>query len=722
MKYFKQLLVCLVVVGLSLPVVWALGAKSVPLARIPCNWEPVGPGGGGGMFFPAFSPHDGGRLLTLGCDMGGTYRSLDHGKSWEMMDYGLQGRPGGPVGYDPVHPNILFSAKYRKMWKSTDAGKSWKAVADIKAIGNSDIIVDPKDTKHVWAAMTLQAVIPLFSSVDGGNTWKESSRGIPDRTEIRGLVLDNQSAPGNRRLFAATSTGFYVSTDNGATWIKGSRLPDDDLLSMVGYSSAKSRCTLYVAVKGKGVFRSDNFGAGWESANVGLSLGGTTCRLLAMPCSGGNTVYSVCGNGEIYRSDNSARSWRMIHDAMKDMVDGCWISKELGPGWAGHILGLAVNPCDPNEVVYTDFMRACASRDGGRGWRALYTRQSGKGSATTGLEVTNSYKVYFDPKEPKRRYITYTDIGLFKSVDNGVGWNQAVKGGPRTKNWVNTCYEIAIDPDDPRRIWGAFSKLHDLPITYGANRGGICATVDAAENWKACSGLPDAAGTTIVVDAKSNPRSRTLYAGLFHAGVFKSLDGGNTWTEKSRGLPQAAAVWRLVLHSDGTLICVVTRFHDNSGDKPGGLFASRDGAESWVKLENGTEFNFLLDVAVDPRSTQTIYTAGFSSRMNEVKSQGGLYKTIDGGKSWHCLLNDPQIWGVTIAPGNPDTVYACCMSTGSGPTRGVLRSADGGKTWKQLTGLPFYNIHTVTVDPTNPRTIYVTTFGGGVWKTTLTTV
>jgi photosystem II stability/assembly factor-like uncharacterized protein len=98
--------------------------------------------------------------------------------------------------------------------------------------------------------------------------------------------------------------------------------------------------------------------------------------------------------------------------------------------------------------------------------------------------------------------------------------------------------------------------------------------------------------------------------------------------------------------------------------------------------------------------------------------QGGIYKTVDGGQSWTQLLNDQQIAGtgythgmfVTLHPDRPDWVY---FSTGN---HGLHLSKDAGKTWKHLNDIPFQSITRVAFDPNDPNTMYVTTFGGGVWR------
>lgn len=705
-----KLICCFVTASIVFIFIVGWGEHLEPVPTIECKWEHVGPGGGGGMYYPTFSPFRNTRLMTLSCDMGGTYRSTDNGLTWNMMDFGLQGRTCGPIGYDSTDANILYAVKFRQLWKTSNQGRTWKSVADVKGIGNDDIVVDPVNPRKVWIAMTLQAVTPIFSTDNRGISWKPSSKGIPDRSEVRGLHLDLSSPVSNRRLYAATNRGFYISRDSGRAWHKMPQLSGEEFLDFVGTVSTLHSQIFFAVIKGKGIYRSDNSGDSWEQSNNGLPSNGSTCKLLAIAKSNPNIIYSVIGVGEIWRSDNGGRQWKKVHDATKDTVADCWITKDLGPAWAGNILGIAVNPFDANDIVYTDYMRACRSSDGGRTWRALHTRRSTNGWSSTGLDVTTSYKLTFDPTNSNHQFISNGDIGLIQSNDNGINWQRTVTGVPNL--WYNTCYDIAIDPEDTNVVWGAFSRLHDLPHSNGNLSGGICLSRNKGKNWSACKGLPNAPGTTVQIDPKSNPHSRVLYAGLFTKGVYKSIDGGRTWSNKSRGLPGTGAVWRISLNKDGILLCVVTRHQKQQG----GLYISTDGAETWRPLFNGKAFEFPLEALFDPLSSNVIYATSFGDWDNKA---GGLYKSMDGGFTWEQLLRERQIWGITVDPNKHDRVYACCMSTGSGPTHGILMSKNGGKTWKRLGGLPFYNLHSVTVDPRNSKVIYVTTFGGGVWKTSL---
>ena len=84
--------------------------------------------------------------------------------------------------------------------------------------------------------------------------------------------------------------------------------------------------------------------------------------------------------------------------------------------------------------------------DGGVTWTGLYSRKVGAGGWTTvGLDVTTSYGVHFDPFDSKRIFVSYTDIGLFRSENAGSSWTSSIAGVPR--DWQNTTYWIVFDPE-----------------------------------------------------------------------------------------------------------------------------------------------------------------------------------------------------------------------------------------------------------------------------------
>lgn len=120
--------------------------------------------------------------------------------------------------------------------------------------------------------------------------------------------------------------------------------------------------------------------------------------------------------------------------------------------------------------------------------------------------------------------------------------------------------------------------------------------------------------------------------------------------------------------------------------------------------------------AVHPENKDVIY---LTASAVPGKSEGGLYKTEDGGKTWSHLIKNGDFkfsksyihsFFIRFHPDDPNTLY---MSTG---THGLHVSRDGGKTFKHFKSLPFMTVHRVTFDPEDHSIMYVSTFGGGVWK------
>jgi photosystem II stability/assembly factor-like uncharacterized protein len=664
--------------------------------------------------------------MFVATDMGAYFRSTDHGTTWRVMEFGFTSTLRSPVGFDPTDSQRLFLLKCRRIWRSLDAGKTWKEVHRVKGGISCDIVIDPADPKRIWVGMKRDNYVkepfaPITTSVDGGDTWEDSLHGIPGNPSVNGLHLDLTSPPAARRLIAATAAGVFVSKDSGATWTKDTALPNGEVLSMAGYSSdTQARCIVFVAVKGKGVYSSTDSGATWRAVNTGLPGGGKDCRKLAMARSNSQIVYAVCGLGQIFRSNDRGHSWSLIHNARKDNIPHDWVTEQLGASWNGNIHGICVNPGNPDEFIFTDSMRCCRTLDGGKSWHPLHTRKLEGGGYSQGVPITVSTGIFFAPDDPQRMYYTCHDVGYFWSSDGGKSWHRTVEGIPYL--WWNTCYQLVVDPAETAVLYGAFSRQHGIPNTIVSERswkGGICKSTDRGVTWTPCKDLPEAPTTSVALDLKSDARNRTLYAVLFRHGVYKTTDAGRSWVKKSRGLPEAPHAWRLALHSDGTLLCGITKFWKGprgrtSGRPPGGLYRSTDGAESWTKIEYSPAFDHLMDVAMDPRSSSTIYVSSWGR-----SGEGGLYKTTDGGKSWRQVVKEATCYYITIDPRRPNTIYTCSLGGGGGGKGTILWSADGGNTWRRITGLPYYAYVKVIPHPTEERTIYLTTYGADMFKTTL---
>ena len=110
-----------------------------------------------------------------------------------------------------------------------------------------------------------------------------------------------------------------------------------------------------------------------------------------------------------------------------------WITGRFGVTWGENPLNMTVADQDANLAYGTDLGRTMRTSDGGATWDGVYSRKvDDAGWSTVGPDVTTNYGVHFDPFDPKRIFITYTDIGLFRSEDGGVSWTSATMGVPRS--------------------------------------------------------------------------------------------------------------------------------------------------------------------------------------------------------------------------------------------------------------------------------------------------
>jgi photosystem II stability/assembly factor-like uncharacterized protein len=725
------------------------------------GWEPIGLSGGGAMFTPAISPIDP-NLMMLNCDMSCAFLSHDGGMTWRMIHHSqLRANISCRPGFHPKDVGIIFAASGDgRLRVSRDQGKTWKNTGNIEGRLQGEIAIDPEDPNLMFVGADRQ----VWRSDDSGQRWNKVDS--PHGTVI-GFHFDRTSPAQSRVCFAATENGVWRSDDSGMTWVeKSNGLPWKGLRGFAGGSNKEShRTVLYCTIPSKdqggfkgGVYKSTDRGETWTSAmgsGINKDTKGTSHwapspiaqyhQVLTTDVKP-RTVYA-CNtltrdrtpyHATVYRSDNAGKNWHLTYYPTPHFnqfnLEHNYHTAVYGWVWQSVPNGAAIAPTNPDYVLQVNGMLCCFTTDGGNTWKNGHSRPVSKGNEkpevffNTGLVVTSTWHYYIDPFQPNRHYIAYTDIGFARSLDGGRSWTSWKGQIP----WTNTCYELAFDPDTPGKIWGAFSNLHDVPngnvitgthyirLRKDQRTGGIAFSDDFAVTWKKSNqGLPNAPACSVILDPKSPKGSRTLYAAIYDHGVYKSIDDGKTWTKKSKGLssPKNMRTCRVQLHKDGTLFCLITAMylHEERRFEPNGvgLYRSKDAGERWELVNKSQPLLWPKDFTVDPKNSDEIYIGACDIRGGE--KQGGLWRTTDGGATWKLIARrGPQHFGAYLHPSHPGWIYMTLCE--GAPGAGLWLSKDNGITWQPFDKLPFCNIQRVTFDPGNENVIYVTTFGGSVFK------
>ena len=221
-------------------------------------------------------------------------------------------------------------------------------------------------------------------------------------------------------------------------------------------------------------------------------------------------------------------------------------------------------------------------------------------------------------------------------------------------------------------------------------------------------------------------------------GIYKSTDTSRAWTHL--GLRNGEQIPALAIDPrDPNKIFAAVLGHPYGPSEERGLYRSTDGGQNWQKVISKDENTGASDVEIDPSNPDVVYASMWEVREgpwedgNEFNGTGGgLFKSTDGGSTWHQLTNGlpkdlSQIY-VAIAPSDSRRLYAT-LGTASGKLN-VYRSDDGGDSWAQITTDPRPsgrigggNLPIPRVDPKNPDSVYVastvtmhSTDGGKTWS------
>ena len=348
-------------------------------------------------------------------------------------------------------------------------------------------------------------------------------------------------------------------------------------------------------------------------------------------------------------------------------------------------------------------------------WRNVGPFRGGRTRAVCGV-----------PSQPNVFYMAAVNGGVFKSIDYGRTWQPIFDDQPTASVGA-----IAVAPSNPNVVYvGSGEGLHRPDLSVG---DGVYKSTDAGKTWTHL-GLRDGQQIPqLAVDPKNPQWIFVAVAGHPYGpneerGIYRSLDGGETF-EKVLYRDENVGASDVQVDPTDSQIVYAALWESREGPwengvfngNGGGIFKSVDGGKTWRQLSKGLPNNIVqANLAIAPSATKTLFAAV------KTKTIAKLYRSDDGGETWHGTTDDPRpglgIGGgdlpvVRFDPKNPEIVYSTSIV--------CWKSTDGGKTWDGWRGAPGGDDYqNIWINPNNPDIILlgadqgaiVTVNGGKSWS------
>jgi len=557
--------------------------------------------------------HDNPNLVYAGTGAG-IYKTTNGGTTWSATGSGLL-----PLSLiiDPTNPNILYAGFNGDLQKTTDGGDTW--VSSANGIDNPlvfSLAIDPNNTSVLYAGT---AGTGAFKSVDGGATWNP----LNVDTTVWSLYLDPTKS--NVIYAGSNGNGVFKSTNAGASFIRTGSPAVGVVLSL-----AKSGDRLFAGTATQGVSVSKDDGATWTNTKISDGLGLVLSVGLDGSVFAGTNFDGVFERPATARGsdedDRRASNWRRVawgqlkdcrcqnghalgidpanhgHVFFSTNDGGLFVTHDAGRNWDdGGAKGLtsraprsiAFDPQEPTLVYAGSFTGGGLYRsfDHGRHWeRRLF--------GSSAIYVAG---VAVDPVDHSIYVSTFrSGDGIWKSVDFGETFTRI----DRAPNSL---------PDDFLALSGrgiTVDPEHHQTVFFAGNSG-IWRSSDAGAAWINVDETPSLSITVDPVEPN------IVYAGTF-SGVLKSVDSGASFASESVGLPDGFQTART-----GS-VQVDPRRHNvlYVAFEGAGVFKSVDGGDSWTAINSGLDDLGVFGIALDSDSPDILY----------VSTNSSVYKTISGGE------------------------------------------------------------------------------------------
>lgn len=673
----------------------------------------------------AVDPTDHSRYY-VGVASGGVWKTTNSGTTWAPIFDNEASYSIGTITIDPKNPftvwvgsgenNSQRSVSYGDgVYRSDDGGRSWKNVGLKTSEHVGRIVIDPRNSDHVYVAAqgplwSAGGDRGLFKTTDGGKSWK-NVLSISENTGVTDVVIDANNpdtlyaASYQRRRHVWTfidggpESAIYKSTDAGATWNKlRAGLPNVDMgrigLAISPVDTNVIYATIEAGERRGGIFRSTDRGGSWERRNEFDTTAMYYAQIFADPKEVDRIyVMSVF----VMVSDDAGRTLRRLGEKSKHVDNHViWID----PGETRHYLV----GCDGG--VYESF-------DRGANW-----------DFKSNMPVGQFYDVTTDNSAP------------FYNVYGGMQDNYSVGGPAHTRSasgivnsdWFVTQggdgFRTQVDPEDPNTIYAELQ--YGTVVRFDKRTGermGIQPTEKPGEegyrfNWD----------SPFIISPHSHTR-------LYFAAdkLFRSDDRGDSWKlispQLSRGvdrnkLPVMGKIWgpdAVAKHASTDPFGNASALAESpkkegliyAGTDDGLIQVTEDAGKNWRKIDSFPgvpDMTYVSRVIASQHDADTVYAAFENHKRGDFAPY--LLKSTDRGKSWSSLKSNLPANGPVLAIAedhvNPELLFV-------GTEFGLFFTIDGGKKWIQLKGgLPTISVRDLAIQK-RENDLVVATFGRSLY-------
>ncbi|MBK8055115.1 MAG: glycosyl hydrolase [Saprospiraceae bacterium] len=679
------------------------------------KWRNIGPfRGGRSNAVSGVTGND--KLYYTGYTGGGLWKTEDAGITWVNTSDGQFNTSSiGDIAVSESNPNIIYVGMGEHairgvmttygdgVYKSTDAGKTWKHLGLEKTRHISDVIIHPANPDIVYVAAQGAAhgandERGIYKSIDGGQTWKKTLF-VDANSGASSLSMDHHNP---LILYAATwehrrlpwqvrsggkGCGMWKSADGGDTWQKiNEGLPKE--MGKIGVSVSRANPDrVYAIVEAEksvaGLYRSDNAGKSWQLMSNNQLI---TAR----------SWYYM----EVFADPVQADVVYVLNAPMTKSIDG---GKTFAPIRVGHgdTHDLWIHPENNQNMILGDDGGGEITYNGGKTWSSLNNQPTAQfyrvnvdqqfpykvyggqqdntsviiSSRNNGIGITDkdwsigpgceSAFVAFDPKNPKLLYGGCYQGGIsVLNIENGhtkeitqypanilalqpkkmryrYNWNAPIIASPHDPKVIYHAGQMVFKTQDGGLTWDVVSPDLTRNDTLKQDLGGAPITNEGAggENYNTISYL-----------IESSLEKGVLYSGSDCGLVHVTRDGGQNWTAITPlGLDECLInSIEVSPHDKGTAYIAATKYKFN--DFANMCFKTTDYGKTWTKINQGVRPDDFIRVIREDKKVKNLLYGG---------AERGFYISSDGGNQWHLFqLNLPVVPVTDIAFADNDLVVS----------------------------------------------------------------